>query len=121
MISPAIAGNVAEGDQHATPLIEQFHGVPIGGRHDGISQSVAVGERSRRHLCFIEIGRHVDVTHRNEVHQHDLVDKLVEEDHVVLKAEFVHARLQALAIRLSLFAHEIWVSGAENDIEGVRA
>ena len=112
---------IAKRNQNAAPVSQQFLGVPVGRRYDGLSQTEAVGERARCHLGFIEIGRHIDVAHRDEVQQRGLVDELVEEDDMVLDAELPHARRQALAIGLALIAHEVGMGCAENDIDGVRA
>ena len=112
---------IAERNQNAAPVIQQFPGVPVGCRDDGLSQSKAVGQRAGRHLGFIEIGRRVDVAHRDEVQQRGLVDELVEEDDMVLDAEFPHPRRQALSVGLTLSANQIWMGRAENDIDGVRA
>ena len=95
--------------------------MPIGCRYDGLSQPEAVGERARCHLGFIQIGRHIDVAHRDEVEQRGLVDELIEEDDMILDAELLHARRQALAIGLALIPHEVGMGRAENDIDGVRA
>ena len=111
---------IAKRNQNATPVTQQFLGVPVRRRYDRLSQPEAVGERARRHLGFIEIGRHIDVAHRNEIQQRGLVDELVEEDDVVLDAELPHARRQAVAIGLALMTHEIRMGRAEDDIDGVR-
>ena len=39
---------------------------------------------------------------------------------MVFDAEFAHARRQAVAIGLALMPHEVWMSRAEDDIDGVR-
>ena len=108
-------------NQNAAPVAQQFLGVPVGCRYDRLSQSEAVGECARCHLGFIEIGRHIDVAHRNEVQQRGLIDELVEEDDMILDAELPHARRQAVAIGLALIPHKVRMGRAENDIDGVRA
>ena len=113
--------DVAEWNQNSAPVGQQFLGVPVRRRNDRLSQSEAVGKRARRHLGFVEIGRHVDVAHRNEVEQRGLIDKLVEENDMVFDAEFLHARCQAVAIGLAFVSHEIGMRRAEDDIDRIRA
>ena len=86
-----------KGTRMPQPVAQQFLGMPVGRRHDGLSQSETVGQRARRHLGFIEIGRRVDVAHRNEVQQRGLIHELVEKDDMVLDAEAARTR----AVRLS--------------------
>ena len=73
-----------------------------------------------RHLGFIEIGRHINVAHRDEVQQRGLVDKLIEEDDVILHAQLMYARRQAPAIGLALGSYKVWMGRPENDIHGAR-
>ena len=114
-------GRVAERNDDATAVSQQFQRVPIRRRNHRLSQSEAVGQRARRHLRLVEIGRDVDVAHRDESQQRRLIDELVEEYDVILDAEFAHARHQALAIGLALVAHQIGMRRAEHDIDGVGA
>src|SRR6266849_6454581 len=44
---------IPKGNQNATPVTQQFLGVPVGCRYDCLSQSKAVGECARCHLGFI--------------------------------------------------------------------
>src|ERR1700733_16177317 len=46
---------IGKGDQNAAPIAQQFLGVPVGRRHDGLSQSEAVSKCARCHLGFVEI------------------------------------------------------------------
>ena len=112
---------IAKRNENAASVSQQFLRVPVGCRYDRLSQPEAVGERARRHLRFIEIGRHIDVAHRNEVQQRRLIDELVEEHDMVLDAKLAHARRQAVAICLALMPHKVRMGRAENDIHGVRA
>ena len=61
--------------------------MPIGRRDDRLAQAETVGQRARRHLRLVEIGRDIDIAHRDEVEQRGLVDELVEEHDMVLDAE----------------------------------
>ena len=108
-------------NQNATPVIQKFLGVPVGCRYDRLSQAEAVGERARCHLGFIEIRRHVDVAHRNEVQECGLIYELVEEDDIIPNAKLPHPRSQEVAISLALISHKVRMGCAENDIDGVRA
>ena len=114
-------GRIAEGNDDATAVIQQLQRVPIRRRNHRLPQSEAVGQRTRRHLRFVEIRRDVNVAHRNEFEQRRLIDELVEEYDVVLDPEFAHALHQALAIGFALVAHQIGMRRAENDIYRVRA
>src|SRR6267142_2370609 len=78
---------ISKRNQDAAPVTQQLLGVPVRCRYDGLSQSEAVGESARCHLSFIEIGRHIDVAHRNEFQQCGLIHELVEKYDVVLDAE----------------------------------
>ena len=106
-------------NQNATPIIEQLPSVPVGRRDDRLTQAEAVGERARRHLGFIEIGRHIEVAHRDEFEQLGLVDELVDEDDVTGDAEGQRPCRQFLSIRFSLIADEVGMRRAENDVDGV--
>ena len=112
---------IPKGNQNAVPVAQQFLGVPVRRRYDRLSQSKAVGERARRHLGFVEIGRYIDVAHRNEIQKRGLLDKLVEEDDMILDAELAHAGRQAIAIGFALLTHKVRVGRAENDIDSVGA
>ena len=112
---------IAEGNQNAAAVSQQLLGVPVGRRYDGLSQPEAVGERAGRHLGFVQVGRHIDVAHGDEVEQRGLVHELIEEDDMIADAEVLHARRQALAIGLALMPHEIGMGRAQDDIDGVRA
>ncbi len=95
--------------------------MPVRRRNDRLPQSKAVGQRSRRHLGFVEIGRDIDVAHRDELEQRGQIDEPVEEHHVVVDSEFAHPRHQALAIGLALVSNQIRVRCAEHDVHRVRA
>ena len=41
---------IAKRNQNAPPVSQQFLGVPVRRRYDGLSQTEAVGERARCHL-----------------------------------------------------------------------
>ena len=110
---------IAKRNQNAAPIGQQFARVPIGRRNDRLAQPEAVGQRARRHLRFVEIGRDVDVAHRDEFEQRGLIDELIEKHHVVFDAECAHARHQALAIGLALIANQIGMRRAEHDIDRI--
>ena len=112
---------IAKRDQNAAPIAQQLLGVPIWCRDHCLSQSKAIGKRPRRHLGLVEIGRHVDVAHRDEVQKRGLIDELVEEHHVVPDTERLHPGGQAVAISLAVISHEVRMSRAENDIDGIWA
>ena len=86
---------IPERNQDAAPVAQEFLGVPVGSRYDGLSEPKTVGERARRHLGFVEIRRHVDVAHRNVVEQRRLLDELVEENDAVVDAELTRPQHQA--------------------------
>ena len=111
---------VAKGNQNAASISQQFAGVPVGRRDDRLPQSEAVGQCSRRHLRLVEIGRDIDVAHRDEFEQRGLIDEPVEEYHVIFDAEFTHARHQAFAISLALVSDQIGMRCAEHDINRIR-
>ena len=52
--------------------------------------------------------------------QRGLIDKLVEEHHMVFDAEFAHPRGQALAIGLALVSNQIGMRRTEHDIDRIR-
>ncbi len=112
---------IAERDQNAASIRQQFARVPIRRRYHRLAQPEAVGQGARRHLRLVEIGRDIDIAHRDEFEQRGLIDELVEEHHVILDAEFAHTRHQALAIRLALFSDQVWMCRTEHDIHGVGA
>ena len=58
---------IVEWNQNAAAISQKFFGVPIRRRYNCLSQAEAVGKRARRHLRFVEIGRNVDIAHRNEI------------------------------------------------------
>ena len=66
--------------------------MPVGRRYDRFSESEAVGQRARCHLGFIEIRRHIDIGHGDKIEQRRPLDKLVEEDDVILNAKLLCAR-----------------------------
>ena len=76
--------------------------MPIGSRYHGLAQPEAIGERARGHLRFIQIGRDVDVAHRDVLEQRRLIDKLIAEDDMIRDAEVAGALNQAFAIGLAL-------------------
>ena len=90
--------DIAKRNQNAAPIGEKLPRMPIGRRYDGLAEAVAVGQRPRRHLRFIQIRRDVDVAHRDVVEQRGDIDKLVEEHDMVGDAELPGAFDQALAI-----------------------
>ena len=112
---------VAKGNEDAAPIGQQLARMPIGRRDNRFAEAEAVGQRTRGHLRFVEIGRDVNVAHRNELEQRGLIDELVEEYDVILDAEFAHARRQALAIGFALVANQIGMRRAEHDIHCIRA
>ena len=79
--------------------------MPVRRRNDGLPQSEAVGQRSRRHLRLVEIGRDIDVAHRDEFEQRGQIDEAVEEHNVVLDAKFADPPHQSVAIRLALVSN----------------
>ena len=93
--------------------------MPVRRRDYGLPEPEAVGQRARGHLRLVEIGRDVDVAHRDEAEQRLAVDELVEKDDVVLDAELAHALLQAVAIGLALLAEEMWMRRAQDHVDGV--
>ncbi len=112
---------VAKRDQNAASISQQFVRVPVRRRDDRFPQPEAVGQCTRRHLRLVEIGRDIDIAHRNEFEQSGLIDELVEEHHVLLDAKFTHPRHQALAIGLALVSNQIGMRCAEHDIYCIRA
>ena len=113
--------SIAKRNENAAPVAQELLGVPVGCRYDCLSQSKTVRQRARRHLGFIEIGSRVDVAHRNEVQQRGLIHELVEKNDMIFDAESLHARRQAFAIGLALLPHQLRMSSAKNDIDGIRA
>jgi hypothetical protein len=113
--------SIPEGNQNAASVTQQFLGMPVRRRYHGLSQTEAVGQCARCHLSFVEIGRHIDVTHRNEVQQCGLIHELVEKDNMILDAEFPYARSQTVAIGFAFILYEIRMGRAEYHINGVRA
>ena len=113
-------GRVAERNQNAASIGQQFAGVPVRRRDDRLAEPEAVGQRSRRHLRLVEIGRDIDVAHRDEFEQRGLIDELVEEHHVILDAKFAHPRHQAFAIGLALVPDQIGMRCAEHDVDRIR-
>ena len=91
-IAVADRRGIAERHQDAAPIGQQLARMPVGRRDDRLAEPEAVGQRARRHLRLVEIGRDVDVAHRDEVEQRRLVDELVEKHDVVLDAERADAR-----------------------------
>ncbi len=112
---------VAERNQNAAPIGQQLAGVPIRRRDHRLAEAEAVGQRPRRHLRFVEIGRDVHVAHRDEFEQGGLIDELVEEYDVVVDPKFAHACHQALAIGLTLVPNQIGMRRTEHDIDRVGA
>ena len=83
-ISLPIAPASPKGTMTPRPSSSNSQRVPIGRRHHRLPQSEAVGQRARGHLRFIQIGRDIDIAHRDECQQCRLIDEPVEEDDVVL-------------------------------------
>ena len=54
---------VAKGNENAAPVGQQFARMPIRGRDDRLAEAEAIGQRTRRHLRLVEIGRDIDVAH----------------------------------------------------------
>ena len=114
-------GRVAKRNQNAASIGQQFVGVPVRRRDDRLAEPEAVGQRSRRHLRLVEIGRDIDVAHRDEFEQRGLIDELAEEYHVIFDAKFAHPRHQAFAIGLALVPDQIGMRCAEHDVDRIRA
>ena len=94
--------------------------MPIGRRYHRPAEPETIGQRSRGHLRLVEIGRDIDVAHRDVVEQRRSVDEPVEKHHVLGNAESCGAGDKAVAIGLALLAHQGRVSGAEHYIHCVR-
>ena len=91
-----MACDIAERNQNAASVGQQFLRVPIGRRDHRLPQAEAVGQRAGCHLRLVQIRRDVDIAHRDEVEQRRLVDELIEEHDVIFDAE-----RRARATRLS--------------------
>ena len=117
----ADGGGVGKRHQNAAPVGEQFDCVPVGRRDDRLSEGKAVGERARGHLRLVQIGRDVDVAHRDEFQQRRLIDELIEEHHVIRDADIARARHQALAVSLALLPNQIGVRRAQHNIDRIGA
>src|SRR5450755_5107226 len=81
----ADGSRIAKRHQYAAPLCEKLLGMPIGSRNDGSSQTETVSQRAGSHLSSLEIGRDVDVAHRDQ--QSGLVDELIKERDVGFNAK----------------------------------
>ncbi len=111
--------HITERDQDAPSIGQQLLGVPIRRRHHRFAQPETVGQRPRRHLRLVQIGRDVDVAHRDEAEQRGLIHELVEKHHVILDTEFAHTLQKAFAISLALFPYEVGMRRAEHDIDRI--
>src|SRR5690348_8695384 len=77
-------GGVAEGYDNASPLAEQFFGVPVRRRNDGLARADSVGECARDNLLTIKVGCDIDIGRADELYQFLEPNKLVVEDDRVL-------------------------------------
>ncbi len=112
---------VAERNENAASVREQFARMPIRRGDDRFPQSKTIGQCARRHLRLVEIGRDVDVAHRNEAEQRCAIDELIEKHDMLFDAESTHPRDKALAIGLALIPDKVGMGRAKNDIDGVGA
>ena len=116
-------GAVAERDDHAMAIGQDFVGVDIGGGDHRLAHRDGIGQRARRDLRRIDIGRDVEVGGLEIIEQVVFLDKGVDELDVVGDPQPRSLRDQAVAIRLAFVRDQIGVGGAQHDIEhaGVRA
>src|SRR3546814_2530714 len=78
-----------------------------------------IGERSRRHLRRRQIGRRIDIAHRDMVEQFGAVDETVDERDMVIEAKLAYPRRQRVAITLALTGQQGGVGGAHHHIEDI--
>src|ERR1700744_3755046 len=88
-------------------------------RDDRLAGAKAIGQRARRHLGLVQIGRDVNIAHRDEAEQRCLVDELIEEGDMFVYAELSRPQDEALAVRLALLSDEVRMCRAQHDIYGV--
>ncbi len=112
-------GRVAKGHQNAAAVGEQFAGMPIWRGNHRLAEPETIGQRARRHLGFIQIWRHINVGHRDEIEQRLLIDELVEKHHVILDAGLARMRHQALTIGFALIAYQVRMRRPEYDVNRV--
>ena len=108
-VAPLVVGQeIADGDadririairhQHAAVVRRHLARVDVRRRDDGAARSHRVGQRARRALFGIQVGRDVDVGGAEEVVQLVLFDEAVVEHHVLVDAELSRPRLEHQAI-----------------------
>ena len=112
-------GDVAEVDQHAMAIRQDFGRVDVGRRNDRLADADGVGQRPARDLRGVEIGRRVDVGGLQIVEQFVMLDEAVDERDIVADAQLIGKRLQPIAIGLAFMRNEIGVGGAQHRIEQI--
>src|SRR3546814_19307122 len=95
---------------------EQLGGVPIGRGNDRTPQTMRIGERSRRHLRRRQIGRRIDIAHRDMVEQFGAVDVTVDERDMVIEAKLAYPRRQRVALTLALTGQQGGVRSEERRV-----
>ena len=111
MASP-VAAKIAERHQAAAIVGQQLDRMPVGRRDDRLAEPETVGKRARSHLGGVEIGRHVDVAHRDVFKQRGPIDELIVEDDMLANAERGCPGYKAFAIGLALVPHQIGMAAS---------
>ena len=107
-----------KGTRMPRPSGQQFPCVPIGRRDHRLAQPEAVGQRAGCHLRLIEIGRGVDIAHRDE---RSSVAWSTNRSRKTTWSSIPSARTRAirpLPIGLALITDEIRMGRSEHDIDG---
>jgi hypothetical protein len=107
--------------QNAPPLRQKLARMPIRSRDNRFAGTKTVGQRTRSHLRFVEIGRRIHIAHRNEVDERCLVYELIQKHDMIFNAELSGTRLQALTIDFAITPHEIGMCRAQYNVNRVGA
>src|SRR6476646_10852165 len=102
-------GGVAEGYDNASPLAEQFFGVPVGRGNDCLARADSVGKCARDDLLTVKVRCDIDISRADELHQFLEPNKLVVEDDRVLDTVLSGKPLEHQTIGLAISPPDVRV------------
>ncbi len=110
---------IRKGDEDASPLGQQFLGVPERRADHRLSIAERVGERAGRDLLAVEVGDQADVRGGERAGDPVEFGEFVVEPHVVGHPQIGRQLGQWLAVGLPLLRANVRVRGAQNEIHRV--
>ena len=115
-----MAGASANGTSTPRSSAKQFRGVPIRRGNHCFARAKGVGQRARRDLRFVEVGRYVKVRGADELLQILKIHEIVVEDDVLLDFVLLGEHFQAHPVGFPMLAQFVRMGGAQDDVNHVR-